>query len=107
MAAALSGRDLLAWAAADERFHRALLDLSGNRRLTALAATMWDQVHRARLATVRLRPLPARSNTEHRALLAALRRGDEQRAHDLHRRHRRRTARMLTSLLRRHAVGEV
>lgn len=107
MAAALRGRDLLAWAAADERFHRALLDLSGNRRLAALAVTMWDQVHRARLATVRLRPLPSRSNTEHCALLAALRRGDEQRAHDLHRRHRLRTARLLISLLGQHAVGEV
>ena len=107
MAVALKDRDLLAWAAADERFHRALLDLSGNRRLIALAVTMWDQVHRSRLATVRLRPLPSRSNTEHRALLAALRRGDAERAHDLHRRHRRRTARMLISLLKQHAMDAV
>jgi len=107
MAAALADRDLLAWAAADERFHRALLELSGNRRLIALAVTMWDQVHRARLATVRLRPLPYRSNTEHRALLAALRRGDAERARDVHRRHRRRTARMLISLLKQHAMDAV
>lgn len=107
MERALAARQLEAWADADERFHRALLELGGNGRLAALAYTMWDQSHRARRVTLRLRPLPSRSADEHRALVAALRRGDEGRARAIHQAHRVRTARLLIRLLERHALARL
>jgi len=107
MDAALDAERLEAWADADERFHRTLLELSGNRRLAALAFTVWDQVHRARLVSLPLRPRPWKSNQDHRALLAALRRGDEERARTVHHRHRLRAARMLTRLLEKHALSRL
>src|ERR1043166_8725319 len=54
--AAIKLRDRDAWVRADERFHRMIIDLSGNTRLAAMAYTLWDQGHRARMTTVRLRP---------------------------------------------------
>jgi len=56
-----------------------LLELCGNRRLAALAFTVWDQAPRpARHPS--LRPRPWRSNADHRALLAAWAGGREARA---------------------------
>lgn len=104
METALVVPDLDAWAAADARFHRLLLELNGNRRLMALAATVADQAHRARMATLRLRPLPTRSNEDHRAVVAAIRAGDAQTAGAVHRRHREEAMAMLTRILRDHAL---
>ncbi len=95
----LADDDLDGWARADARFHRALLALSGNRRLVAMAATLADQVHRARMTTLRLRPRPVKSIEEHREVLEALRDGDGERAARAHRRHRRNAARLLLDLL--------
>ena len=55
---ALRGNDLDAWARADDAFHRALIDRSGNGRLARLANNIMDQSHRARMMTLRLRPKP-------------------------------------------------
>lgn len=104
MEAALLVPDLDAWAAADARFHGLLLELAGNRRMVALAATVADQAHRARMATLRLRPLPTRSNEDHRAVLAAIRAGDAETAGAVHRRHREAAMEMLTGILRAHAL---
>lgn len=95
----LAADDLDGWADADARFHNALINLSGNKRLAGLAATLADQVHRARMVTLRLRPRPVRSIEEHRAVLEALRAGDGARACKQHRRHRRRSAQLLLDLL--------
>jgi DNA-binding GntR family transcriptional regulator len=95
----LAADDLDGWADADARFHNALINLSGNKRLAGLAATLADQVHRARMVTLRLRPRPVRSIEEHRAVLEALRAGDGTRACKQHRRHRRRSAQLLLDLL--------
>lgn len=84
----LAADDLDGWAAADERFHAALLDGCGNRRLARMAYTVWDQSHRARMVTLRLRPRPERSNADHRAVLEAIRAHDAETARELHRRHR-------------------
>jgi DNA-binding GntR family transcriptional regulator len=94
----LAADDLEGWARADESFHRSLLELCGNGRLAATALAFRDQVHRARLVSLHLRPRPTRSNAEHRALLEALRRGDASRARRLHQKHRERTAKVLTRL---------
>ena len=43
---------------------------------TGTVFQVWDQSHRARLFTLNLRPLPARSTEEHRQVLAAIRAGN-------------------------------
>lgn len=101
MDAALAAGDLPAWAEADERFHLGLVRAAGNRRLAAAVALFWDQAHRARMATLRLRPLPVASNADHRAVVAAIRAGDAAQAEAIHRRHRETAAVMLVGILER------
>ena len=99
MDGALQTNDLDSWARADATFHQSLIALCGNKRLAALAATVNDQVHRARLFTLRLRPKPTASNQEHRQVWAALWEGDFAAAARHHRHHRHQTAKMLTKLI--------
>jgi DNA-binding GntR family transcriptional regulator len=98
---ALRRNDMDAWTQADERFHRMLVGMCGNARLVAMADTLWDQGHRARMTTVRLRPTLERSNQEHRAVVESIRRGDWREAHARHQRHRARTSAEIIKLLER------
>lgn len=107
MDAAVKKRDMDAWVEADERFHRMLIDLCGNARLASMAYMVWDQGHRARMTTVRLRPSLEPSNREHRAVVAALRRGDWQEAVARHAKHRARTSREIIALLEQCRLGSV
>ena len=107
MEAALKNGDLDAWARADEDFHRLLLELCGNRRLAATALAVFDQVHRARMATLRLRPLPRESNRDHRAVIDAILKGDSRKAYELHHRHRFRAMELLTEILKRADLQEL
>lgn len=95
----LESDDLNGWAKADERFHTLLIDLAGNARLKATVGHLWDQAHRARMATLRLRPRPDASNREHRALVEAIAQGDADRARHIHEEHRRNAGRLLVSIL--------
>lgn len=99
--------NLEAWAEADDQFHRALLDACGNSRLAAIAATVRDQGHRARLLTLRLRPKPNKSNKEHRDVFKAIQRGDWEKARDLHYAHRIRTSETLTELLEEYQFAQL
>ena len=101
MEAALEKDDLDAWARADEAFHKALLNLAGNPRLAALCFNFWDQTHRVRMIILRLRPKPVSSTRDHRALLNAIKRGDGERARNLHRARRKAGGEMLVELLKR------
>lgn len=101
METALAQGDRPGWAAADDRFHRELVRLGGNRRVIEICERMHDQVRRARALTLFLRPLPTRSNRDHRAVCAAIAAGDAAAARDLHRRHRDHARTMLVGLLRR------
>ena len=96
---ALKADDLDAWALADERFHRHLIELSGNTLLAAAVYNFWDRAHRARMFTLRLRPKPVNSTREHRELVRALRSGDVALAREQHREHRERNGRVLTQIL--------
>ncbi len=96
---ALAEDDLKAWADADEHFHRTLIDACGNNRLQALIFQYWDQAHRARMATLQLRPKPTSSNEDHMALVDAIAGQDPERARILHREHRVRNGAVLVSLL--------
>ncbi len=102
MEATLEAGNLKAWARADDRFHRQLVALAGNRRLAEMARTVFDQAHRARMATLHLRPWPRQSNKDHRALVRAILKGDARRAREIHTRHRHRAMAMLLALLERH-----
>lgn len=73
---ALQRDELDAWARADDRFHRTLIDRSGNMRLARLANTIMDQSHRARMMTLRLRAKPTKSIKEHQAIVSAIKSGD-------------------------------
>jgi DNA-binding GntR family transcriptional regulator len=107
MDTALKKRDLDGWVKADERFHRMVLDLCGNARLASMAFMLWDQGHRARLTTVRLRPALETSNREHRAVVEAVRRGDWREAVARHAKHRARTSREIINLLEQCRLGSL
>lgn len=100
MEAALAGGDLTAWGHADAAFHRVLVEGARNGRIVRIVQTVNDQMHRARMLTLRLRDDGlAASVDEHRATAAAIRSGDAQAAHDAARGHRLRTQAELIPLL--------
>ncbi|MGL5116833.1 MAG: GntR family transcriptional regulator [Beijerinckiaceae bacterium] len=104
---ALDADDLLAWSAADERFHRLLVNHSGNRRLIGIVEQVWDQAHRARIQTLRMRPKPVTSNRDHRALVEAIQRRDARAARVIHENHRRKATSMLVDLLERLGIKQI
>ncbi len=107
MDSALADDDLRAWAEADERFHNLLVEFSGNERLRAWVNTCRDQAHRARMATLRLRPKPVDSNKDHAAVVDAIERQDGEAARRLHHQHRRRAGAMLVELLELHGITQL
>jgi DNA-binding GntR family transcriptional regulator len=102
MEAALEVNDLDAWAEADDQFHRSLLELHGNRRLTEFVTLLNDQAHRARIATLRLREKPVRSTQDHRQILEHIRNGDGEAARTTFRTHRLRVATELLAIIAKH-----
>lgn len=107
METALADDDRLAWAKADEEFHRLLVELSGNSRLAQIVATYSDQVHRARLVTLHIRPKPTQSVTDHSAVVAAIEAGAPEDARAIHRNHRLRAQEMLVHLIKTHGLNAV
>lgn len=99
MDAALAADDRLAWAEADDRFHRLLLEMCGNRRLAAFGLAQRDQVRRARNVTLNARATPHASNRAHRATYEAIAAGDAVLARELHRAQREGVSEQLTRLL--------
>jgi DNA-binding GntR family transcriptional regulator len=88
MKSALAADDLDGWAAADEHFHRTLVDESGNARLAVSARTLLDQSQRFRIFTLRMRDRPTKSTRSHEALVVAIRRNDVEKAVQEHSRHK-------------------
>jgi DNA-binding GntR family transcriptional regulator len=88
MEQALRDDDLLTWAAADDRFHRILVERCGNSRIRRIALTVTDQAHRARMLTLKLRSRPTGSVAAHRDIIAAIRKGKAAEAHQQARQHR-------------------
>lgn len=107
MDARLESDDLDGWAQADERFHRLLLELSGNRRIVDLVGTYIDQAHRVRMLTLRLRPKPVASNDDHRAVVDAIVAHDAEAARRIHWNHRERSGKLLVDLLETHRMSQV
>ncbi|WP_037545185.1 GntR family transcriptional regulator [Stappia stellulata] len=107
MEAALEKEDLDTWAEADDRFHLALLELQGNRRLKGFVMSLYDQAHRARIVTMRMRDLPRKSTEEHREILENLRSGDAEATRRVFREHRRRAADELLGILEKYRLGQL
>jgi len=107
MERALEASNLKAWAVADEAFHRDLAVRCGNRRLSDMIMTVWDQSHRARMFTLSLRPLPVQSTREHRAILDAILAGEPSAARELYRAHRRRGGAELMSIIEMHGFNRL
>lgn len=102
MVVALGEEDLAEWAQADEDFHDALVARCGNRRLMRMTGMVADQLHRARMFTLRLRPLPVASSEEHLAVIEAIERGDAAAASRAARLHRQNAHDALVPLIARY-----
>ena len=101
MQLALEGQHLKQWADADEAFHDLLIARCGNRRLQRIVGTVKDQLHRARIFTLNLRPLPVSSGEEHRTLIDAIAAGDLEKASAAARLHRSHARDQLLPLIAR------
>ncbi|MGV1988630.1 GntR family transcriptional regulator [Agrobacterium sp. 22-221-1] len=88
MVRAIERNDLATWAAADEEFHETLVSRCGNRRLMRMAGTVSDQLHRARMFTLNLRPRPVHSSDEHFEVIRAIEQADAAAASRAARKHR-------------------
>lgn len=104
---AIDARDLEAWAIADDRFHAELVRLGGNTRVQSIVTMMSDQVRRARSITLHIRPLPVKSNEDHRALYQAIESGDPQEARKIHWHHRSQARELLVGILMRHRLNSL
>ncbi len=107
MDAALKVDDRESWAEADDRFHVELVRLGGNRRVGAIVGMMIDQVRRARLTTLFMRPKPTQSNKDHRSVYEAIARGDGEAARARHRAHRQQAKATLVGILEKHRLSRL
>ena len=96
---ALAERKREDWARADEAFHDELLRLGGNIHVENTVKMINDQIRRARLITLNLRPLPTKSNKDHRKLCRAILKCDSAMAVDVLRRHRETASKILVEAL--------
>ena len=107
MDAALARGDRAGWALADDEFHAELVRLGGNGRMAVIVAMMVDQVRRARAVTLHMRPLPLRSNEDHRKVHDAVLHGQPREARRLHHAHRSEARAMLIALLEQYRLSRL
>jgi DNA-binding GntR family transcriptional regulator len=107
MQRALQNDDLTAWAVFDERFHRILVDESGNPRLANAARTLLDQSQRFRMFTLRLRDKPTGSTKSHAELVRHLRRHDVVGAVTAHAGHKQRWHDSMRDLMQRFGIRQI
>jgi len=101
MEKAMADDDLDAWAAANTKFHKSLLQLCKNKRLMNIGLTFMDQEHRLTRVTLLLRKKPIQSTREHREHVNALLEGDVAKARKIYRQHRERALEELMETLQR------
>ena len=80
MKRSLIAGDIGNWAKANDRFHMRLVASAGNGRLVRICENLLDQTQRVRLATLRMRKPPKRTNDAHTSLLKAIEEGDGDKA---------------------------
>ena len=101
---AIATQDLEAWAEADNQFHTELVRLGGNSRIEAIVGMMSDQVRRARASTLFIRPIPTKSNKDHRIVFQSILKGDAETARTAHREHRQDAKEILVGILRKYRL---
>lgn len=107
MRLALQKNDVVAWAKADDEFHRFLVVSCGNSRIARIAETIMDQSHRARMVSLKWRPLPTQSVEEHHQIVDAIRKGLKVQARNRARAHRAHSRDLLLPLLERFGVKQL
>lgn len=107
MESALEVEDLEAWAIADDKFHSELVRLGENQRVINIFDMYTDQVKRARMLTLRLRPIPTKSNEDHRKVLEAIKSGQSEIAVKIHKEHRIQAGQMLVNLLEKFGLSNL
>lgn len=107
MEKAMAEDDLDAWSEADNRYHRRLLELCGNKRLADIAAMYMDQAHRARMFTLRLREKPSRSTEEHREHVRLILAGEVEQARESYRHHRERARIELMEIIKKYRISNL
>ncbi|MDF1610207.1 GntR family transcriptional regulator [Hoeflea sp. YIM 152468] len=107
MEASVAANDREGWARADAAFHDELVRLGGNKRIQTIVSNFNDQVRRARALTLHMRPMPSKSNQDHRALYEAIAKGDSKAARQVHWMHRTEAKDMLINLLHQHGLRRV
>jgi DNA-binding GntR family transcriptional regulator len=91
MAQATAAGDFKEWLRWDNQFHETMVAEAGNQRLTDIFSGLMAQVYTARHGTMTGRTIPVVSNDEHTAIIAAVRAGDGELAHQLMLEHRLRS----------------
>jgi DNA-binding GntR family transcriptional regulator len=106
MEEALKAKDEGAWGEADERFHRGLLELCGNRRLLQVGCQLRDAAQRAHVVGVRLQAEEYRavSTAKHRQLLTSIAKGDVAAVWDNHFQQRLRGEDSLVGIIERYRL---
>jgi DNA-binding GntR family transcriptional regulator len=92
--------DLMAMTVANRRFHFTLIEAAGMPRLARLARILWDATDAYRSLYYAERANRASVHDEHRAVVAAVRDGDAERAVELLRQHREHAVQAVTTVLR-------
>jgi DNA-binding GntR family transcriptional regulator len=107
MEESMKSNDLDAWARADDTFHRKLLEIANNRRMSQIVSRLLDQTHRVRLVTLRMRKPPWRSTRDHEEILHHISTGDANAARRAFRTHRQRAAQELLSILKEYQIPPI
>jgi len=107
MEAALKQDDILQWAEADELFHRALVNLSGNKRLAKIANTLLDQTERFRRFTMRLRKKPTHFVSTHADLVRKIKKGDIAGIREVHLNHKQRWLEEMKEIVEKFDISHV
>lgn len=107
MEVCLEKGDLEGWAEADRRFHRALLEHCGNKRLARIGRSVSEQCQRVRMVTLRLRKDLDNSAFDHKTLVEAILRHDPRLACEIHRAHRMRTMEEILEILDHYKLNSV
>ncbi|SMF53067.1 DNA-binding transcriptional regulator, GntR family [Alteromonadaceae bacterium Bs31] len=104
MYSALDVDDIDSWAEAEEKFHRLLVSLAGNKRLAVQVDNVRAQAYRARKITLKLRPKPVSSTSGYAEVFEAITAGDWRKAKQRHYELRNEISEILTEVLDRYQL---
>ena len=105
MTSELKAGNRLGWFDGDRRFHAALVEAGGNKRLATIVRGLTDQSHWARLQTIPHDEITVGSTDDHVDIIRAIRTRDAEAAHRLLHAHRVRGGKSLVSLMERRGTG--